>query len=113
MAEKRKEKRTDAKDVVTILDGENGEALGTLVNISPCGIGIRGEVKLHTDEERELLLLLDKPIFGEKRIHIDAQCAWSRNDSDTSYYLSGFEFTDVSPEDANLILGFIMAQQSA
>ena len=112
MTENRREKRTEIKNTVTVLNDENGYDLGILVNISPQGLGIKGEVEHHIGDEFEMILILDKAIFGAKRIFVDAKCVWTRADTDSSSYLSGFEFTHVSSEDANIILGFIMEQDS-
>lgn len=110
MNDKRKENRTEVKGNVDILNDQNGEDLGKLINISPRGMGIKSEVEHKVGKEHEMMLILDKAIFGIKRIFVDAECVWSKKDPDSPLYLSGFEFTHVSAEDANIILGFIMEQ---
>ncbi len=113
MIENRKETRTTVKDDVIIFDSENGQTIGKLLNISPNGMGIRGEVKLFPGEEREFILNLKKAIFGVKKIYLSAQCIWCRDNNGEAPYISGFEFVDVTVESANLILGFILEQGSS
>ena len=110
MTDKRKETRTAVTHSVTVLNDENGEELGTLVNISPRGIGVRGEKEFYEGEDFEMMLVLERAIFGLKRILVDTECVWSSPEEGTPFFQSGFKFTHVSAGDANLILGFIMDQ---
>ncbi len=108
MDERRKEKRGEIKSVINVIDSEDGENLGNLVDISPSGMRISGKSVVDIGKKMELILILPKNIFGKKSIDIEVQCIWSDLNSDTQYYQSGFEFIEVSQEDTNTIIGLIM-----
>ena len=110
MNERRREKRGEVKSVINVIDSEDGENIGELVDISPSGMRMSGKLVVDIGKKMELILVLPKKIFGKKTIDIEVQCAWSNFNSDTQYYQSGFEFIEVSQEDSNTIIGLVMEQ---
>lgn len=111
MADKRRATRYELRDSIRVTDMERGEKLGTLKNLSPHGMLIKAESPAEIDRKIELGLHLPTTIFGKEYLIVEAQCVWVKPDEDSQYHLCGFEFVDVSPQDANIILGLIMEQK--
>ena len=112
MAEKRRATRHELRDSLLVTDMDKGEKLGNLINLSPHGMLIKSESPLDIGRKMELGLHLATTIFGKEYLIVEAQCVWVRADDDSQYYLCGFEFVEVSTQDANIILGLIMDQRA-
>ena len=110
MNERRKERRGEIKSVVNVINSEDGENIGILVDISPSGMRISGKEAVDIGRKMELILVLPTKIFGKNRIDVEVRCIWSNHNPDTQCYQSGFEFVEVSQEDTNTIIGLIMEQ---
>jgi hypothetical protein len=108
MEDRRREQRTTVNRTVTVEDAVYKEVLGVLTDISPQGLRISGEESLEVGDELRLRLLLPAPVFGKNAIIATAVCVWSKYDAASSQWLSGFQFSEVSRNDANLILGLIL-----
>jgi c-di-GMP-binding flagellar brake protein YcgR len=113
MQERRKETRISIGHTVDVLDADYGEVIGKLVDISPKGLRIRGPEPVETCTELRLQLRLTERIFGHTTIGLAAVCVWSRPDEESGRYLNGFEFSRVSQEAGNLILGLILDHRQA
>lgn len=113
MAEKRRAIRYKLQDSLRVTDMEKGEKLGELINLSPHGLLIKGESPVEIGRKMELGLHLPTTIFGKEYLIVEAQCVWVKPDDDSQFHLCGFEFVDVSAQDANIILGLIMDQKMA
>jgi c-di-GMP-binding flagellar brake protein YcgR len=111
MNEKRKECRTIITDEVLVFDADYNEKLGKLVDISPKGLRIKGNNQIEINEELKLRLQLETHIFGKNVISLYARCLWFKQDEETDSFFSGFEFCQVSQEDSNIIMGFILNSQ--
>ena len=110
MDERRKDKRGEVKSEINVIETEHGEAIGRLVDISPSGMRIAGESGVDIGKKMDLIIVLPKKIFGKTTIDIEVQCVWSNFNSDAQRYQSGFEFSEVSHEDSNTIIGLIMEE---
>ena len=108
MDERRKEKRTSIYGHVDVINRDYDEKVGTLIDISPKGLRIKGEEQIEVNEYFNLLLRLPDKIFGKRTITVIAQCVWSQRTADTYYWLSGFEFFEVSQDDRSAIIGLIL-----
>jgi len=111
MPERRKETRTSIDRTIDVLDEDYREKLGTLEDISPSGLRIRGKEPVEVYDELRVLITLPGPILGKKSISVTAVCVWSKPDSEPEYWLSGFEFAHVSQAAASLVLGLILEIQ--
>jgi len=109
MQERRKEKRISIirKDV-DILDRDYNEKIGTLVDISPKGLRMRGPESFEVDDQLNLQLRLPERILGRNSINLVAECVWCKPDENPNYWLSGFEFYSVSQDDSSVIIGLIL-----
>lgn len=113
MAEKRRAARYKLQDSLRVTDMEKGEKLGDLINLSPHGMLIKSESPAEIGRNIELGLHLPATIFGKEYLIVEAKCVWVRPDDDSQCHLCGFEFVDVSAQDANIILGLIMDRKVA
>ena len=110
MEEKRRATRFRLRATLTVISLEMGEKIGDLVNLSPHGMMIKANAPIEVGKKMELSLHLPTKIFGKECLDVEAQCVWVKPDDDSQYHQCGFEFIDVSTQDANIILGMIMEQ---
>ena len=84
------------KPEFTVIDDRSGDHIGNLVDISTSGVMIVSEfaVTENTKYRLKMEFLRD--------IRFDAVCAWSR-DIGAGNFISGFEFTDIDPNDLSAI----------
>lgn len=113
MEEKRRAKRFTLHTSLKVINLEVGEKIGNLINLSPHGMMIKAPAPIDVGRKMELSLHLPKTIFGKECLDVEAQCVWVKPDSDPRYHQCGFEFIDVSTQDANIILGLIIEQDEA
>ena len=113
MQERRKEKRTSITAVFEVEDAYHDDKIGTLVDISPKGLRIKGDEPIEVNDELRLRIHLPMRILGKNSIGVTAVCVWSKPDAATEKWLSGFEFYRVSQEASSLILGLILETQKA
>ena len=106
--ERRKEKRTSIDGIFEIEDEYYKEMLGTLVDISPKGLRIKGKEPIEVNDEVRLRISLPEMILGQNSVSVTAVCVWSKPDSESSTWFSGFEFYRVSQKASSLILGLIL-----
>jgi hypothetical protein len=110
MEEKRRATRFTLRTSLNVISLEMGEKVGSLLNLSPHGMLIKAKAPIVVGKKMELSLHLPKKIFGKEHLDVEAQCVWVKPDTDPQYHQCGFEFIDVSSQDANVILGLIMDQ---
>lgn len=108
MDERRTEKRTAVYSHIDVVNKDYDEKMGTLVDISPKGLRVKGEERVEVNEYYNLLLRLPDKIFGKRTISLVAQCVWSQLDADPNYWLTGFEFFEVSQDDRSAVIGLIL-----
>lgn len=108
MEERRRSPRVKLKDHFPIIDMANGRNIGNLVDLTPHGMLLRGKHIILDKAQMDLSLRLPKTIFGRRELDVLAKCVWTKPDDDQEFILSGFEFVEVTPQDANTILGIIM-----
>ena len=112
MDERRKEQRTEVDSGIEVSDGETGEKIGNLIDISPKGLRIKGEEPIEIYDHIKLVARLNEKIFGRTTITAYGQCIWSQSDTESDQWISGFEFYEVSHEDSNTIIGFILESKN-
>lgn len=105
MEERRREKRHELDPQLQVLDGETGEELGRVVNISPQGLQILSTQRFNVDQNTTLQIILPQRILGKASLDVDVRCAWANPEG---FY--GMEFTRVAPTDSSVILALIIHQ---
>ena len=77
-----------------ICDAENSQNMGTIVDVTENGLGIRG-FKTKTGETKTLVFFSDR-LFPIGPFAVEAQCRWVKNGNSNGQIESGFEITNIS-----------------
>ncbi len=104
MKDNRKTHRANILDEFIIINQTTGAQVGSLRNISAGGMQVLGPASFEPDNLYQLSLHLPKPIQGRSSIELVATCQWHSYDPKRRLHRAGFQFTDVSSEDQELIL---------
>jgi hypothetical protein len=77
-----------------ICDADNPQNMGTIVDVTEKGLGIRG-FKTKSGETKTLVFFSDR-LFPVGPFAVEAQCQWVRNGNGNGQIESGFEITNIS-----------------
>ncbi len=89
-----------------VYDRNTGKFMGSVVNMTVKGCRLAAEEPLEPKTRYSLKLNLPQPIQKYTAINFDAVCRWCKEYTQTllaGTYGMGFEFTEVSPTDQDLI----------
>jgi len=103
MTEKRKIKRRYLLYYMRVYDAITRQQIGSLVDITPGGIMIVGEHTIPVGQTFHLRMELTYEVAEKPYMEFSALSKWSKPDISPSMYNSGFEISDLSPEDAVII----------
>jgi len=101
--EKRRRSRLSLISFFTVYDRDSGEAVGHLVDISPGGFQIIGDVECQEDRAYRFRMDFSSIMNFEQQIVFDARCMWTKFDMDVELFTSGFEMTEIRPGDLTQI----------
>jgi hypothetical protein len=88
---------------------DTNAAMGHVVDINSEGMMLISESPVKTGEEMELELRLPDSEGELKPMHFKAICRWSAKDINSTFYDSGFEFTDKSTQAVETLYKMIEA----
>jgi hypothetical protein len=77
-----------------ICDAENSQNMGTIVDVTENGLGLRG-FKTKNGETKTLVFFSDS-LFPVGPFAVEAQCRWVKNGNGNGQIESGFEITNIS-----------------
>jgi c-di-GMP-binding flagellar brake protein YcgR len=103
MEKKRKPDRKPLKLYMNVFDTKTDQLFGHMVDITKKGLMLTSEQPIETDAQFDLRLELPTEIKGSKELSFSAQSIWSEKDSETDFYNTGFQFSEVSSKDAKII----------
>ena len=103
MDEKRYIKRHQLPCYLQVFNRVTNKPLGYIVNISPQGMMLVSGTQLMSHAVFGMQVKLPSPIKGKKRIDFDALSHWSKPDSTSGYYDTGFSFTE-PPEELTALI---------
>ena len=87
-----------------VFDRKTGKVIGYLSDLTVKGAMIIGEHQMEKDENLQLRIdLPESPEFSKDHIDITAKSVWSRPDIDPVFFNTGFEFTELLPDDEKII----------
>jgi hypothetical protein len=86
--------RQEVDFVLPIFDEKAEEVLGTVLNITEIGLGVRG-ISSRVGERRTLVIPADE-FFDVGRLTVEATCRWSAMDPSDGEPLAGFELVPQS-----------------
>ncbi|MDD2922687.1 MAG: PilZ domain-containing protein [Anaerolineales bacterium] len=109
MSNQRKESRKKLMAFTPVYDLRSKTLLGYVGDLTLKGVMVIGEKTIETDAH--LVLGIEFPESGADssvtRMVIPARVAWIRQDESPQYFNIGFEFGEVSPENADLLKAII------
>ena len=112
MQERRKISRKYLAIYSRVFDRATGRVLGYLSDLTNGGAMIISDTA--TAENLQVSLRFDLPdptLFSTDHLNIDAHIVWCRPDIDPAFYNIGFEFDEISPEQARIIDEMISAYE--
>jgi c-di-GMP-binding flagellar brake protein YcgR len=98
MKDARRRSRHVVDRFLPVYERGSDELIGYLTDVNVAGGMIESRAAL--DEESRLGLRIDlgEPIEGANTIDLEARCVWARKPRNNFFYCTGFEFSDVGPE---------------
>lgn len=103
MEKKRQSDRKALKVYLPVKEVTTDDLVGHAVDITEKGLMLTSEGPMKTDTGFDLALELPAEIEGTREIRFSAQSQWSVKDSETDYYNTGFEFSDLSEKNSGII----------
>lgn len=107
--DRRKHERQSTEDYLPVYDGESGELIGELVNLSPTGAMFITPKPVSVSTTIRCRVELPQPILGRREIIFDAECRWCRKNIQAARWESGYllAVTGIDAELVSyLIIGF-------
>jgi len=115
MKSKRKHARRRTSDYYLVTNCKSGDVVGRLVNISLGGVMILTDGPVAIDQAYELKVALPEDELDLDELQFKAQSIWSRYNELADWWESGFEITDLSPENRDALQALtkrLMARES-
>lgn len=105
MNNNRKESRKKLMAFTPVYDLLHKILLGYVGDLTLQGVMVIGEKQVEIDRHFTLGIEFPEslPEMPAMRVAISARAAWCRQDDSPQYFNIGFEFSDVSPENAKII----------
>lgn len=108
MNDKRKHKRHETRDLLTVVDRETAQPIADLANLSPDGAMFITRESVKIGHLFKCRLELPQPILGRSDIWFDAECRWCMKTKTPGQYESGFSLMNVSELDSEVISYLIL-----
>jgi len=101
--EQRQHKRKRLIYYLKVLNNNDNNLIGNLVDITPAGMMIISEEPIKTTDKLSLKIVLPRKIMDKDFIEVDAKCLWSKNGINPVLFDSGFQFTSLEKTDREII----------
>jgi PilZ domain-containing protein len=88
--------RNYCKIFFRVLNGETGEQLGNLVDLTVDGLRMVSSTRINPDAIYYLKLVLPTEIEGVSEVTISAISRWCNQDTNPEFFNAGFEFRNIS-----------------
>lgn len=86
-----------------VTDIESGLMIGYLVDMTPEGALLVGDINLTLGFIYDLRIDLPQGLSNQRFIQVQAKSVWSKPDIDTEFYRVGLQLIDISPADKVLL----------
>jgi hypothetical protein len=103
MNERRKAKRKYMVFFGRVSDRNTAQVLGNVADITSAGAMVISGHPLALDQEYQMRLDLPEHIFGIDHLDFDARSIWGAPDIDPTYFNTGFEIINITPEKSVVI----------
>jgi hypothetical protein len=107
MQERRKYPRKDLLLFAHVYDSESEKIIGTLLNITLEGAMVLSEDRIAANKPMELHIKLPENFVEKNELVFTANTRWCGPDINPEFYDVGYQFANVSEEDANIIQAII------
>jgi hypothetical protein len=107
MLERRKYPRKDLLLFANVYDSKSGKIIGTLLNITLEGAMVLSENHIDANNNMELHIKLPENFVQKNELVFTANSRWCGPDINPEFYDVGYQFANVSEEDANIIHSII------
>jgi hypothetical protein len=95
-----------------VFDRKSGQVLGYLSDLTNGGAMIISDDPMPINLDISLRFdLPDPPLFTTDHLNLEARVAWCQPDIDPAFFNIGFEFKEITPEDAKIIVEMIDAYE--
>ena len=105
MSDHRKEERENLKAFTPVFRLKPRSVLGYIEDLTLRGAMVIGEKAVEVDQSMTLSIEFpgSLPELDIPNIVLPARVAWCRKEEKTSYFMIGFEFVDLSPDNKKII----------
>ncbi len=107
MLERRKYPRKDLLLFANVYNTKSNRIIGTLLNITLDGAMILSEREIDSDNVMELHIKLPENFVQKNELVFTANSRWCAPDINPEFYDVGYQFANVSEEDAKIIQAII------
>ena len=99
----RKSERRSLKVYLQVIDRETDQPFGYVVDITEDGVMLTSPQAIEIGLTFQLRLKLSAEIEGSNTFDFSAISRWAGKDSETDFFNTGFQFTDLSEKDADIV----------
>ncbi len=103
MDERRKAERKDLVYYSRVSDSISGRDLGNLINITSEGAMVLCERPVEVDKAMQLVIEMPEGLANKSQLLVAAKSLWCQEDVNPEFYDVGFGFTNLTPEDSEII----------
>jgi c-di-GMP-binding flagellar brake protein YcgR len=103
VANKRSQERHELNVYLEVRDGETGQAIGRIVDLTTGGLRLVSEEPLSAGHDYDLLIETDIGGEAQDPVRIDARCTWSGRDVNPDFHAAGLQFQNVRPRQQTLL----------
>jgi len=103
MSDNRAHPRRKLTEKIDMIDINNGQMLGHLVNISAGGFMVFTDRAPEVNRLFQMRLQSNSSISGLDGVEIGAECLWSRAITESGHFWAGFQIIDISDEGRGLV----------
>lgn len=107
IGEGRREQRKQLYYYIDILDAVKKESVGRVVDITTGGLKVITDIKKDMGLVEDLIIRVSEIYDETQDIDVKAKTVWSSKDINVDYFVTGYEFTKISPSSQKRIRNLI------
>lgn len=113
MPNRRRQARFETTDFFPVRDQDNGSHIGGLANLTPVGAMLTSMEPFEKGRILHCRVELPLKIFQRDYLFFEAECRWCKKNPGKGWYESGYKLTNISEQDAVIIMYLMMHLLSA
>jgi len=103
MLRQRNRPRKNTPHTVKVLDAENNQLLGRVVDVTADGMMIVSKQQLEAGRALTLRVILPRMVDGKMEITVQAEVIWTNQDTNPSFFKAGIRFLNLPGNDGFLL----------